>query len=189
MTTGTASAVLPSRRRRPGPLRLLSNAALSIAAFVWLAAPLRSARAEAPTVPTVTPEEIHALVAANRGKIVVVNFWATWCPPCLEEFPDIIDVYEAYRAKGVEVFAVSMNEADEQEDIAEFLEKFDPPFPVYRASSVDETFYSGVVEPWFGEMPITLIFDAAGNRAHFHRRAVDYAGLAGDLDALIAAAQ
>ena len=80
-----------------------------------------------------------------------------------------------------------MNEADEAEDIEAFLQTFDPPFPIYRAASVDQAFYEGIVEPWFGEMPITLIFDANGERAHFHRRAVDFEGLAGDIDALIAA--
>jgi thiol-disulfide isomerase/thioredoxin len=160
------------------------TAAVAIAAAQLIAAPANSQ-----TVPVVTPDEIHALVAANRGSIVVVNFWATWCPPCLEEFPDIIEVYEAYRDDGVVVFAVSMNEADEADDVAAFLERFEPPFPIYRASSVDDAFYAGVADPWFGEMPITLIFDADGEQAHFHRRAVDYAGLAADLDALLGASR
>jgi len=140
-------------------------------------------------IPAITADEIHALVESNRGKIVIVNFWATWCPPCLAEFPDIVKVYEDFRSAGLEVFAVSMNEADEIEDIEAFLQSFDPPFPVYRAASVNEAFYAGVVEPWFGEMPITLIFDAAGNQSHFHRRAVDYEGLTGDVAALISASR
>lgn len=164
----------------------LSAALAAVAAAACISGPVRAQNGNG-DVPVVSADEIHALVDSHRGKIVVVNFWATWCPPCLEEFPDIIQVYDEYRDRGLEVFAVSMNEADEVEDIEAFLETFEPPFPVYRAASVDSEFYDGVVQPWFGEMPITLVFDATGRQVHYHRRAVDYAGLAADIDALIAA--
>lgn len=141
--------------------------------------------AGAQEVPVITSDGLAALVAENEGKVVVVNFWATWCPPCLREFPDIIDVYNRYRDDGLEVLAVSMNYPEEIPDIEDFLANFEPPFPVYRAASVDETFYEAVLDSWFGEMPMTLIFDTAGNRVHIHKRPVTYPELATEVTALL----
>jgi thiol-disulfide isomerase/thioredoxin len=156
-------------------------------ALTFVAAVLGLAQAAvfAEELETVTPGEIHALVARNEGNVVVVNFWATWCPPCLREFPDIIDVYNDYRDDGLSVVAVSMNEAEDAEDIDEFLANFAPPFAIYRAASVDTAFYEGVIDPWYGEMPMTLIFDPEGVLAHAHKKPLTYRELAGDVEALL----
>jgi thiol-disulfide isomerase/thioredoxin len=135
----------------------------------------------------ISPEEIHAIVDANAGKVVIVNFWASWCPPCLKEFPDIVRVYDDKGAESVEVLAVSMNFADEMPDVEAFLADLEPPFPVRIASSVDDAFYEGVVSPWFGEIPITLVYDTKGELAHYHRSAVNYDQLVAEVDALLAA--
>lgn len=157
----------------------------------WLASITFAATATAygqqQAVEAISPEEIHAIVDANAGKVVIVNFWASWCPPCLEEFPDIIQVYNEKRDQDVEVLAVSMNFADEMPDIEAFLKDFQPPFDVRIASSVDDSFYEGVVSPWFGEIPITLVFDMKGELAHYHRAVVTYEKLTGEVDALLAA--
>src|SRR3989304_1693678 len=77
--------------------------------------------AEAGEVAAVNADEIKSIISDNKGKVVVLNFWATWCPPCIKEFPDIIKLYDQYESKGLQVIAISMNEPDELEDIAEFL--------------------------------------------------------------------
>ena len=146
-----------------------------------------SLTAGAQDVPLVPPDGLSALVARNEGKVVVVNFWATWCPPCLHEFPDIIDVYNRYRDDGLEVLAVSMNDAEEIPAVEEFLGNFKPPFPVYRAATVDETFHEAVLDSWFGEMPMTLVFDTAGNRVHIHKRPITFPELATEVMELLPA--
>jgi thiol-disulfide isomerase/thioredoxin len=138
-------------------------------------------------VETVSAEQVEALIKENEGSVVVVNFWATWCPPCLKEFPDLIDVYEETHSRGVTVVAVSMNADDETADIDAFLERFKPPFAIYRAASIDNAFYAGIVEPWFGELPITLVYDAAGELRHYHRKAITRDELSAEIDALLAA--
>jgi thiol-disulfide isomerase/thioredoxin len=163
-----------ARHRRIAPALVAAALALTLAT---------SARSQA--LETVTPEEIHALVAGNAGDVVVVNFWATWCPPCLREFPDIIEVYNDYRDQGLTVLAVSMNEAEDAEDIAGFLANFAPPFSIYRAASTDTEFYAGVVDPWYGEMPMTLIFDTEGALVHVHKKPLTYDELATDVAAIM----
>ena len=129
--------------------------------------------------------QLQSLINGNKGKVTVVNFWATWCPPCLKEFPDIVKFYNTYHSKGVEVVAISMNEPDEMEDIADFLNENKPPFPVYMAASQDEKFYSGIGHDWEGLIPLTLIFDTEGKNAYFHLKEVNYDSLEKDITPLL----
>ena len=70
---------------------------------------------------TVTAKQIRALVDDRKGKVVVVNFWASWCPPCMREFPAIIKVYQQYHDKGLDMFAVSLNAPEDKADIEAVL--------------------------------------------------------------------
>lgn len=63
-----------------------------------------------------------------KGKVVLLNFWATWCPPCREEMPIFIRVYKKYKNKGFEIVAVSTDSG--QGVVRKFIKEFRIPFPV-----------------------------------------------------------
>jgi peroxiredoxin len=68
---------------------------------------------------TITDSERSVTLSQLRGKIVVLNFWATWCPPCVEEMPSLVGMQKQMLAKGVVVLAVSVD--DDANDYHKFL--------------------------------------------------------------------
>lgn len=150
-----------------------------------VAALLLAPQAGADPVQVVGADDIAALVADREGDVVVVNFWATWCPPCLREFPDIIAAYRDFHDRGVDVLAVSMNEAEDSADIDDFIARFEPPFGIYRAESLEAEFFSGVLDSWYGEMPMTLVFDRSGTLVSANKKALTYDELTAELDGLL----
>jgi len=64
-----------------------------------------------------------------RGKVVLINFWASWCPPCLIEMPSLISVYKQFNEKGFEILAINLDE--NSKPVHEFLESIDIPFKIF----------------------------------------------------------
>lgn len=60
-------------------------------------------------IPNITALELSKKISASEGKVIIVDFWATWCPPCKEEIPGFISLYEKYRGKGVEIIGVALD--------------------------------------------------------------------------------
>lgn len=85
-----------------------------------------------------------------RGKVVLLNIWATWCPPCLEEMPSMEKLYQELKGEGFEILAVSIDESGAQ-DVRPFMKKHKLSFPaltdpentikrLYQTTGVPESF-------------------------------------------------
>ena len=115
----------------------------------------------------VDPKGYAAAVAKARGRVVLVNFWATWCVPCREEYPDLTRLEKAYRGKGLAVLGISIDSAKDLAAVDKFLAKMQPGFPNYRKASGgdDQIFIESVDKDWGGELPFTVLYARDGRKA------------------------
>lgn len=101
-------------------------------------------------------DENEVSLSDYAGKIVVINFWATWCNPCEMEIPDFVEVYEEYKGKGVEFLGVSNDNVD---SLKQFVEEYGIQYPVLVDGSIDS-----ISSYWrISAIPTTYIVDGSGN--------------------------
>jgi thiol-disulfide isomerase/thioredoxin len=170
---------------------LLASLALGGLCVLTLAGPEVPAQsASERELKSVDPQAIKALISANKGKVVFLNFFATYCVPCHTEFPDIMKLQTKYK-DSLQVVEVSMNDrtdAAERAEMLKYLEEQKPPFPVYIASSTDDDFYKSMDPRWAQSeaLPMTMIFDRDGKEAHFYQKALTLAEMEHDVTPLLA---
>ncbi len=106
-------------------------------------------------------------VAREKGKVVLVNLWATWCVPCREEFPDLVRLEKAWSGRGLRVIGVSTDLAKDLPAIEKFLAASTPDFKNYRKKSGgdDQVFIEAVDSKWGGELPFTVLYGRDGKKA------------------------
>ena len=107
------------------------------------------------TMTTLDGEEIN--LAQQKGKVVLVNFWATWCAPCRKEIPDLIDLYDRHKSDGLMVVGIALDEdgAEVVEPFAE-QEKINYPIVVDTAETIESKF-----DAMYG-LPTTYVVNPEG---------------------------
>jgi thiol-disulfide isomerase/thioredoxin len=126
--------------------------------------------ATAADLPLIDLSGYNQILAKYRGKPLLVTFWATWCEPCRDEFPMVVDLAKEYGPQGLAVFGVSLDNDAEIHLMRRFLAKYQPGFPNYRQKAgIDvDSFYPGVNPAWSGTMPETIFYGRDGRIAgHF----------------------
>lgn len=113
------------------------------------------------------PANFPKLVGGAKGKVLVINFWATWCGPCVVEFPEFVALDEKYRARGVKVVGISADEVGEiKSKIVPFVKEKKVGFPIFVQDTDDPQEMIDVVnKEWSGALPATFVYDRQGKLA------------------------
>ena len=105
------------------------------------------------------------LVAAHKGKTLLVNFWATWCEPCRTEMPALAKMEARLKAKGFTLVTVSADEPEDEKNAIEFLKKSGIAGPSYLKRVKNDDQFIGSLEPkWSGALPALFLYDKSGKK-------------------------
>ena len=116
--------------------------------------------------------------ADQRGKVVVVNYWATWCPPCRIETPGLVSFANEYKSRGVEMVGVTVDE--DLSLVPPFVESYKIKYPILKAGFDPNTGTDGMA------LPTTFLYDKSGNLAKKYTGIVLESTLKSDVEALLA---
>jgi thiol-disulfide isomerase/thioredoxin len=150
-------------------VRVVVCIALVLIACQFGAAQAAKAKTSPVVGPKVTQIDIEGLkiIVKPNGKPLLINFWATWCDPCREEFPDLVRLHTAYRGK-VDFVSVSLDDlADIAGDVPKFLAQMKSEIPAYLLHTPDEEAAINLVSnDWSGNLPMTILLTPDGNKAY-----------------------
>jgi thiol-disulfide isomerase/thioredoxin len=120
-----------------------------------------------------------------RGRVVILNFWATYCGPCIKEMPDLAAIQNQYAALGVQVIGATANTLAEQKEVRKFIADFKINFPVWLGASVEDMARFGLGPA----LPGTAVIGRDGKIVAVYPGVIKEADLKKQIDALIAERQ
>ena len=88
-----------------------------------------------------------------KGNVVLLDFWATWCPPCRKEIPGFIELYNTYKSRGLVVIGVSMDDTGDLADVKRFAAQMKMNYPILLGFGREDD-----LKPVFGELPLPTSF-------------------------------
>lgn len=144
--------------------------------FLWIfllisgcGATTESVESPPPAPKMVQFEEIEQLMNDESGQLQVINFWATWCGPCVKELPHFEKVRKQYLSKGVNFTLVSLDFADKFESaVIPFVKKKNLKSTVWLLDNTDYNSWIDKIDPeWGGEIPVTLLVNKQQNKRYF----------------------
>jgi thiol-disulfide isomerase/thioredoxin len=140
---------------------LLVCAAIAIAPGISLAAELTGSGRITP----LAASDFAEVIAQQSGQVVLINFWASWCTPCLKEIPDLLKLEERYRERGFKLVFFSLDDPKDLEPIlVPFLNKWFPDLETYARTDFEmDTVVSVVDDAWNEILPTSYILNRDGS--------------------------
>ena len=133
-----------------------------LASLVFMAAALAAQGKLTPVDQASYPK----VIAAHKGKVVLANFWATWCVPCRKEMPQLVHLSRKLAARGFDLVMISADEAEQETAAAKLLRDNRAEGANYLLKTADnDKFYPAVDAKWSsGELPALFLYDRSGKK-------------------------
>lgn len=140
----------------------------------------------AASIPTLDETTYPSTLAAHKGRVVLVNFWATYCVPCRAEMPQLLKLQQKLKARGFELITISADETEQEAQAAQFIQKNNIPAPFFRKQAKnDDKFINGIDAKWSGELPASFLYDKSGRKVKSYFGEVKLADVERDIDKLL----
>jgi thiol-disulfide isomerase/thioredoxin len=128
--------------------------------------PLAALRAAPDNLSPLDKQIFRQMLASHRGKVLMVDFWATWCAACREEMPKLLALRAAYSRQDFALVTISCDEPEQEQGAEAFLDRQSAPFPRYIKRAKDDDAFINFVDPhWSGALPALFLFDRSGHLA------------------------
>jgi thiol-disulfide isomerase/thioredoxin len=172
------------RRRQPAAMRISRSLLPCLAVLGLFTAGTAGAQSALPAdIDALTAAQFPAVLEANRGRVLIVNLWATWCAPCLREIPDLLALEQSRADDGLTLIGISLDDPDAEDEIRKFRDEWFPAFRTFHAIETDWYGLVGQLDPnWSSILPTSFIVDRDG-------RVVEVLTGGRDLDAFTAAVE
>lgn len=141
-----------------------------------------------PEVKQIDDAGLKEVIQPVAGKPRIVNFWATWCEPCREEFPDLVGIAAEYKDR-VDLITISLDDlAEIKREVPAFLAEVKAEMPAYLLKSQNEdAAISSLNLPWRGALPMTVLYNDKGEAAYVKAGKLVPAELRAEIDKLMPA--
>ena len=136
-------------------------------------------QAPLPVVSPIDTDALKGLVTQQRERPLLVNFWATFCDPCRDEFPDLVKIDKEYRPQSLDFVTVSLDDIDQiKTDVPKFLSSMKATMPAYLLNVTDpEPAINFIDKRWQGDLPATYLYNEKGEVVYKHIGRVNTAEL------------
>lgn len=151
------------------------------------ASPTRKVPVAGPKVVKIDLEGLKALIIP-KNKPLLINFWATWCEPCREEFPDLVKLDNAYKGK-IDFLTISLDDLEDMNTLVpKFLGEMKSEMPAYLLRTMDESAAIAMVaKDWSGNLPLTVLYHPNGTLAYSRAGKIKLETMSAELDRLLSA--
>ena len=142
-----------------------------------------------PKITRIDGEALKELLKPE-GKPRLINFWATWCDPCREEFPDLVKLDIEFKSR-IDFLTVSLDDlAEIDRDVPVFLQSMKAEMPPYLLKTPEEdAAISAVSKDWKGGLPYTILIAPDGTRVYFKQGKIKIPEMRAQINALLAKAK
>jgi peroxiredoxin len=128
------------------------------------------------SLPQLSGQQLH--LSDYRGKLVLLDFWATWCDACRDEIPHFVELQNKYRDQGLQIVGISMD--DSPEPVRDFYPRFKMNYPVVMGNAATGQLYGGVLG-----LPIAFLMDRDGHIYSKHVGATDVSVFENEITTLL----